>query len=245
LPLQLKAVENQDLDLVQDVKTKQLLDWAFNTKYFQSDIIQQPPFSKGEAPEIISTAVLFHYLNRMVTVFLGETILPFNISFLRSFMKKLAAMMFSKVLASEKKKNESFFEVDMSEFGDPFYWTKSNVRIHHALSSFYKVVHSLGKESISNQVFEFITTEIDNWTGSEHIDISDLDEKLKTVDVEFRKMAKMLYFISFMPYRVTTGLVTDLRKTYKLEDDEILGMFSWASYMTAAKISKEIGVNFK
>ncbi len=240
-----KAVEKQDLDLVQDPKTKELLDWAYNTKYFQSEIIQEPPFSKEEAPEVIGTAVLFHYLNRMVTVFLGETILPFNISFLKSLMKKMAAFMFSKVLTSDKKANDSFEQLNMDEHGNPFYWASSNPRVQYVLSTFYNVVHQLGKKHVEPQVFDFIKKEIDSWTGSEHIDIADLGDKLVSVKSEYKNMAQMLYFIAFMPYRVTANLINEFRKTYQLSDDQILGMFSWASYMAATKISIEVGVPFK
>ena len=40
--------------------------------------MSQPPFTPAEAPEIIGTAVNFHYLNRMVNILLIRTNLPRN-----------------------------------------------------------------------------------------------------------------------------------------------------------------------
>jgi hypothetical protein len=35
-----------------------------------------PPFSRRQAPEIIGTTMIYHYLNRMIQVFLPESMLP-------------------------------------------------------------------------------------------------------------------------------------------------------------------------
>lgn len=239
-----KAIDKQDLNLVQDPRAKELLEWAYNSKYFHSENIVNPPFSKAEAPEIIGTAVFFHYLNRMVTVFLGETILPLNISFLKGIMKKMAAMMFSKVLNEEKQPGKVTENPDMSQFGNPFYWSKNTPRIENALSSFYVVAHQIGEKYIPEQVFNFMIEEIAEWEGSEYVKSSDLEMKLSQVDEENSSLAKMLYLVSFAPYRITEKQINELRKEYSLSDEAILGMFSWASFMTASKIGKELGKSF-
>jgi len=50
--------------------------WALRNLDFEDPIIKVPPFKKEEAPEIIGTAVLFHYINRMVILFAGDKPLP-------------------------------------------------------------------------------------------------------------------------------------------------------------------------
>jgi len=205
-----KAIDRQDLSLVQDPKSKALLEWAYNTKYFHSDNIQSPPFSSAEAPEIIGTAVFFHYLNRMVTVFLGETILPFNIGFLKGLMKKMAAMMFSKVLNKEKSPNKSFKNVDMAKHGNPYYWSKANSRIDYALSSFYVVTDEIGRKYVPEEVFNFIREEVKEWGGSEYVQMSDLDMKLSQIDKKYEEMTRMLFLVAFAPYRITDKLINSI-----------------------------------
>ena len=57
-------------------KENKIILWALQNLNFNNSIILNPPFSKEEAPEIIGTAVLFHYINRMVNLFAGDTPLP-------------------------------------------------------------------------------------------------------------------------------------------------------------------------
>lgn len=241
-----KAIASQDMSLVTDPKSKELLNWAYRTKFFISDEVRNPPFSKDEAPEIIGTAVFFHYLNRMVTVFLGETILPLNIGFLKGLLKNIAAMMFSKVLNTEKEANYQNIEYDdIQEFGEDFFWASENIRIRSSLSSFYRTVHYLGKESIPEAVYYFMENEIEDWTGSEFIEMKELKEKIGRLEKKYELMATALYYVAFMPYRISEDMLANLKREYTLQDDQILAMFSWTAYRTATKIGTKLGHKFK
>ena len=54
---------------IDDPKLRAISEWALSTRSPKSDIILSPPFSSKEAPEIIGMAVLYHYINKMVSDF--------------------------------------------------------------------------------------------------------------------------------------------------------------------------------
>src|SRR5262245_44781864 len=56
--------------------TQAMLEWGLATRTPGTEILLQPPFPCRDAPQMIGTALAFHYLNRMVNVFLGESPLP-------------------------------------------------------------------------------------------------------------------------------------------------------------------------
>src|SRR5215469_13260397 len=53
-----------------------IVDWAYATRTPAAPALAHPPFRSEQAGEFLGTALAFHYLNRMVSVFLTETFLP-------------------------------------------------------------------------------------------------------------------------------------------------------------------------
>jgi AhpD family alkylhydroperoxidase len=52
----------------------EVLRWAAATRSPGAEILRTPPFTAREAPEIIGVAVTFHYINRIVSATLPETL---------------------------------------------------------------------------------------------------------------------------------------------------------------------------
>jgi AhpD family alkylhydroperoxidase len=82
-----KAISKQDDEKIQDPKIRSIVAWASATRSPDAEILRSPPFSTQDAPEIIGTAVSFHYINRMVSVLLSETPLPSNSFLLKGILK--------------------------------------------------------------------------------------------------------------------------------------------------------------
>jgi len=70
------AIRSGQLDGIADERMAQLVRWAAATRSPAAASLASPPFSDDEAPEIIGTALVYHYVNRMVHVFLDTTPLP-------------------------------------------------------------------------------------------------------------------------------------------------------------------------
>ena len=80
-----KAIENENLSLIEDTKMRTIVEWALANRTPSAKIINNPPFTFDEAPEIIGTAIYYHYVNKMVSVLLNETPLPTKASSLKPF----------------------------------------------------------------------------------------------------------------------------------------------------------------
>src|SRR5207237_2164674 len=53
---------------IADRYRRDLAQWAAATRRPGDELLQRVPFSEAEAPEVIGTAVGFHYINRVVEV---------------------------------------------------------------------------------------------------------------------------------------------------------------------------------
>ncbi len=236
------AILKKKPDIIPDESTRKIVDWSFETRNFDSEIIKNPPFSKEKAPEIIGTAVFFHYLNRMVTIFLGPTILPMNVSFLKGVMKAMAAKMFSGVLQKEKKPGE--VKGDMVVSPD-FPWSTNSSRISYMFSYFQHVLGSFSEKNIPEEVQAFMKVQIENWNGEDMPNSNEkLDLIMSNLSEENHLMAKMLYLTAFSPHRLRHHHFEDFKLSYAASDDYLLSMLAWSSFSIATKIGHVLGKKF-
>ena len=70
------AIQDGAHDRIPDRYLRGLVRWAASTRQPDSEILKAPPFRMEDAPEIVGTAVAFHYINRVVNVFLPASPLP-------------------------------------------------------------------------------------------------------------------------------------------------------------------------
>ena len=96
------AISNKQDDLIQDAAIRRIVAWANVNRSPGDPLLQKPPFSEVEAPEIIGTALVFHYINRMVDIFLDETPLPSNRGWLKGTLKRMAGWYFSRAARQRK-----------------------------------------------------------------------------------------------------------------------------------------------
>ena len=73
-----EAIRTSRLELIPDTKTREIARWAAANRDPDADILRHPPFSLEEAPEIIASAASFHYIDRMVSVFLPGGPVPLS-----------------------------------------------------------------------------------------------------------------------------------------------------------------------
>lgn len=239
-----KAIVKQDLSLITNSDLRDIVGWAFDSRNFKAHNIKNPVFDRKKAPEIIGTAVFFHYLNRMVTIFLGPTILPMNISFLKGAMKQMAAMMFSKVLQTEKKAKEN--QKKTKGVNDEIlYWTRSNERIQLVYGYLKTVVDDIGQKYVPIEVRSFLQTHIDKWNGHDLHSTKGLDQLVSDVSPKNQPLAKMLYLTAFSPHRIQSYHFDEFNLYYKGRDEAVLASLSWASFYAAARIGAKLGLKFK
>src|SRR5262245_37837449 len=76
---------------ISDARLRAIAEWAAATRSPGAAILSAPPFSSEHAPQILGTAVAFHYINRVVNVFLDESPVPLasSLSVLKRPMRRM------------------------------------------------------------------------------------------------------------------------------------------------------------
>lgn len=239
-----KAIENEYLSLIKDTKMRSIVEWALANRTPNAKIINNPPFTFDEAPEIIGTAIYYHYVNKMVSVLLNETPLPTKASSLKPFMKKIAALKFSTALKRPKKAGESLKFIDSFNLVKDLFWASENKRIAVTFTAHKKIVEKLAEKYVPTEVQTVVIKIIEEWKGEDpgisrgwvERYISNLHEPLKPV-------ARLSLLTAISPYQIDDETINSYRQ-FNPEDEALLSTLSWASFVTAIRIGKWLSKPF-
>lgn len=234
-----KAILKKDNALIIDEKTRKIVEWALATKKPNAEIIKNPPFSLKEAPKIMGTAVVFHFVNRMVGVFLEPSLLPVptgSITF-RKMATRIFGATFAKLMLRRKSiAGEGLQFTSPSELPHDMQWASEDKNISMAFASFSKLIDELGEKSISEPVRKLIKNYIDNWNGEDaelgHAWLNELIAELNETD---KPVAKLALLTAFAPYQVNDNIINNFRFRHP-GDEALLYVTAWASFIISRRI---------
>lgn len=225
-------------------KTKEdkLIFWALQNLDFDNEIITKPPFSTEEAPEIIGTAVLFHYINRMVNIFAGSTPLP--TAKMKGLIINIAIkFIFSKAIKKKKIKGESIKFIDKDINSDTFDWANSASEIKKAFEYFrYQSENKIDK-ILSHELVSLLKIQAINLNllkpafGNEK-----LENFLKMVKPNEKQIAEFCFLTMFEPHKIYENHIKTLKQI--LNDAEIMKVAAFVSMLIAESIGKKLYSSF-
>lgn len=150
-----------------DPRLSALYEWASNTRSPQSPIVLTPPFSLQAAPEIIGMAVLYHYINRMVSLFLSDSPLPLNVSWMKASLKRIAGWYFSLAARKTKSPGESLKFIPTAPLPDDLLWAEGSPIITKSFAGFSYVVEEAGVALLTADVRQCVEKFIHSWNGED------------------------------------------------------------------------------
>lgn len=223
-----------------DKDRKNIYEWSKNHYSPNSKLIVDPPFSADEAPEIIGTALTFHYINRMVSVFVTDYPLPLPRFF--SFLKPTLSSFFRLTAAKNITGVNVNPGISLKRIPDAilpgeFSWAQSNADISDSFAGFDALISMIGEKHISLDIRKTILTFLGNWNGDiQEIGNQWLEEEISNIDNEKKALARLILLASIQAYKITEQHINELRKQgYK--DEQIIAATSWGSWQATKRIS--------
>ena len=233
-----KAIETGQLDLIKDTKMRSITAWALANRTPNAEIIKNPPFTFEEAPEIIGTAVYYHYINRMVNVFLDETPLPIKASSLKGLLKGIAGFRFAKALKKEKGAGESFRFIESLKLDREPFWASKNRRVAVAFASHKRITEKLAEEYMPKEVRVLALRTIEEWRGEDTgISRSWVEKYISKLPEITKPAARLSLLVALSPYQVD-GQIINSYKEINPKDEALLATISWTSFATATRIGE-------
>lgn len=218
-------------------KNERLAAWAEATAKAQNPLLSSAPF-KSSPGEYIGTVVAFHYLNRMVSVFLDEKMMPVPDIFdgvAGGMAKVMMGGMVQKIDHLNTGESLPLLpKADASLAWKP-HWAASSAHVADALAGWSSTVESVMRVHFNKYFINAIGNQIDKWTGGDAPD----DEHLYAVIRDVFKGADLLcaeiaLCVVYAPYKVSVEQLEAALEA-KGSSQSILALVAWASQRAARR----------
>lgn len=230
------AISKTQYEEVSDEKFFTIIQWALASTSPRSELLRWLPFSKQEAPEIICTAVFYHYMNRMANVFLSKTPLPVSRGWLKGPMKSIASQTFSNAMSRAKTPGDSLDFLPKADLPNDLRWARSNANIAQAYACFAEAVEEAGAAALLPEVRAHVKEELSQWTGkTSELSLAWSEDAISHFDEATQSAARLAALTALAPDHIEPEAVFAFRKHFP-EDTKLLGALAWASFQAARRI---------
>jgi AhpD family alkylhydroperoxidase len=209
--------------------------WAQANAVRGTTDVDDLPFPEEHAAELVAVAVLLHYLNRMVNIFLGEAPLPPKTP--AGALKVVKPVLNWLQRSAERDSLQAGTSLDLlptAALPADVSWTEDNAVLADAFSRGTAVLDAAGERTLSPAVRELVLTRLKTWDGrplglSRAWVEADIAE-LPSADQAAGRLALLTAFAS---YQIDDGVVEAFRARAP-EDRSLIDCTAWAS-MAAAR----------
>ena len=219
---------------------KLLLQWASSNLKPSADIVNAPPFSSEDAPQLIGSAVTFHYITRMVNVFLDDSPVPLPTGFkwLRGAAGRVASRtVLKRIVGMSISPGEFVLEVEGATLAPEFGWAKANPDVAKAFAIFSAVMEKESGDSLGDDVRDLVEQRVNAWNGEETpMGREWLEDAVSSVRPESRPGAKLALLTALASYRVTEQVIAEFRQS-RPSNADLISATSWAAYTATKRIS--------
>ncbi len=219
----------------------QFAAWAAATRSPGAGILQNPPFDAAQVPEMVGTAVLFHYINRPVSVFLDESPLPIRRRLLRAPMLALAGRRFRPFTSVPPPPGESLDLLPDAGLPADMEWARGARHIAGAWARFAAVVEAAGEDALPPDVRAWLQDLLGSWNGeTPPLGAAWVDEQLGELQAGERAAGRLALLSALAPYRVDEGVIGDYRRAHAAGDARLLAAVVWSALAAARRVGSWI-----
>jgi AhpD family alkylhydroperoxidase len=203
----------------------------------------RPPYPPDQAPELIGTTLLLHYLNRMVNVFLGEVPLPPGVP--NMALRPVMGVISGLVRAAGKRPLPSGASLDMlpeAALPADMSWASANPVIADALARASAAIESAGSRSVPEPVRDVVLAELANWDGEPRGPSRAWAESaISGIPAEHQGAGRLALLTALASYQVDQSAIDAFRRG-RPDDASLVELTSWASLAAARRAASWIPV---
>jgi AhpD family alkylhydroperoxidase len=234
----------EDADVLQnnqaftDPAKQRIAAWAAATLMPTSEILQRPPFTREQAPQVIGTALAFHYLNRIVNVFLDPIPLS-DVSWLKGAFTRMSGRMMRTRLSAQHLAPAGFLNAEPDIRLPPqFEWAAPDANIAGAVRRFVTAAEEAGRQSVDPRVRERVVAHVQSWNGeSPGVSRAWIEPAVSSLDENLRPAARLALLTALASYQVDEGIVKSFQARQP-GDRHLINLTSWASYTAVCRLSR-------
>jgi AhpD family alkylhydroperoxidase len=212
----------------QDVRDTAMIEWTRATNRRATASLPRP-FPDDQLAELVGVIVTFHYLNRMVNVFLPDTPLPPAIpTAMQGTAFGLLGRLIRAAAVRPARPGASLDLLPAARLPDDMRWAAGNPVVAEA---FARAAAAVDQAAVPDPVRALLATQLSSWDGSPPgISRGWLESSVSGLPAAHRPAGRLALLTAFASYQVDPAVVTEFTK----DDRSLVELTSWAS-MAAAR----------
>ena len=220
-----------------DSQVQAVAEWASATLTPEAAVIANPPFSAEEAPAIIGTAMGFHYVNRIVNVFLDASPVPLKGNgWVKAQLIRMSGGILRPRLSRQTPKPGQFLVPLTGTLPVEFSWALGNRNIAAGFQRFAAAAEAAGEETVEPEVRAVVDEFLAKWRGeAPGIGRAWLDGAVSGLAAQHRPAARLGLLAAVASYQVDDGVVAEYRRE-RSGDRDLINLVAWSCYAAARRI---------
>jgi AhpD family alkylhydroperoxidase len=233
-----EAIDRGELNKIKDKRLRDLLAWAPATRSPGAEVLCNPPFTAQETSEIIGTVVGFHYTNRMVNIFLNDSVLPLpsSLGMLRGALRRMTGSLLRKQFrapASSRQLNDSFPDTTLPH---DLSWAEATPAQTVAWARLNAAMEQAGRDVLSDAVCNLVLEHLDSWQGEDPgLSRAWVERAVIGLDESAKPAARLTLLTALASYQVDDGVIDAFRANVP-SDESLIKATAWASYVAARRV---------
>ena len=232
-----RALLGRSPAMIADPETRAMAEWAAATAARGDRRLSKPPFTPAEAPEMLGTALAYHYVNRVVSVLLSARITPIPMGPLSRAAQKGVALYARRAARSRPEPGASLGALPDAPLPDDLEWAASAPAVAGAAARAAAQTERAGAEALPDSVRDLVTTRVGEWDGSPPpMGRSWLEDAIDPLPAEDLPAARLALLTALASYRVDESVVSDFRLAGP-SDKQLVGAVAWAAFTAARGVT--------
>lgn len=231
-------IADRRIDEVPDPRLREAARWALDGAVRPVGRRPPAPFPPGQAPEYLGVALTFHYINRMVNVFLEDAPMPPGAP--RRGLAMVERVLSGMIRSASRRvrgAGESLSLLPAAEVPYDLGWASGNPGLAQALARAAATLERAGERSVPGPVRELVLSELDGWDGRAlGVSRSWTSRPLEAVPASARPAARLALLTAMASYQVDDSVVEECRASLP-GDAALVELAAWAAMAAARHVA--------
>ncbi|MFL6144200.1 MAG: carboxymuconolactone decarboxylase family protein [Labedaea sp.] len=223
--------------VIPDPAARAAADWARVNATNHTGAGHPVPFPLEQAPELVGTAVILQYLNRMVNIFLGELPLPPHAP--AAALGVVRRVLVWLITSAEDRGPRPGVSLDLlpeAQLPEDLRWATGNTVIAEAFARGSAAVEQAGGRSVPAEVRELVLEHLSRWDGRP-IGPSRawVEDAAAALPANRRAAARLALLTALASYQIDQPVIDRFRADQP-DDRALIDLTSWASLAAARRV---------
>jgi AhpD family alkylhydroperoxidase len=229
------AIAAGRIESIADPAVREIASWA--RACGGKDATERAPFPARRAPELVGTVVAFHYLNRMVNVFLRESPFPPSLpAAARGGLLRLLVKVLGRTTREVRPSGSSLSLLPAAPLPADLSWAAGDPHVGGAFARAAAAVDEGGSRSVPTAVRDLVTVRLAAWDGNPPgLGRAWADDAVSGLPVAERPAGRLALLTALASYQVDRPDIDAFRRGGH-DDRALIELTSWASFAAARQM---------